>query len=59
MNGYDIKNNFFKNKENIFEPSVLLSPEKDFNIVCNIETLSNQKKDEKYLERFTQILKDI
>ena len=58
MNGYDIKNNFFKNKENIFEPSVLLSPEKDFNIVCNIETLSNQKKDEKYLERFTQILKD-
>ena len=58
MNGYDIKNNFFKNKENIFEPSVLLSPEKDFNIVCNIETLSDQKKDEKYLERFTQIIKD-
>ncbi len=58
MNGYDIKNDFFHNIENTFKPSFLLSERKDLNLVCLVEDDLSQKRDVKYLDKVTQIIKD-
>ena len=56
VKGYDIKSDFFTKKENTFEPSFLLSNQ--FQIICNTESMNDQRKDTKYLERIEGLLKD-
>ena len=58
MKGYDIKNEFFQKVENTFKPSFLLSDRKNIDMVCLVEDDLNQKRDVKYLEKVTKIIKD-
>ena len=58
IKGFDIKNEFFTEKENAFQPSFLLSHDKNFSSICRTESRIEQKRDINYLERFIKIIKE-
>ena len=58
LKGYDVKNDFFTKRENTFQPSFLLSGDNKYNLICDIESKIEQKRDIKYLERFSKFLRE-
>ena len=58
LKGYDVKNDFFTKRENTFQPSFLLSGDKKYNLICDIESKIEQKREIKYLERFSKFLRE-